>query len=127
LITASIGVLLFPWLLLDRYQTWLISYSGLLGAVGGVIVCDYLLLRRARLDVAQLYSRRGVYWYDGGVNGRAMVATAMGALVAVAGKLTPALAVLWNGSWFSAGGAAFLLYYLLMRRSRAADVARAAA
>jgi NCS1 family nucleobase:cation symporter-1 len=127
LIAAAIGVLLFPWLLLDRYQTWLISYSGLLGAVGGVIVCDCLLLRRARLDTAALYRAGGAYWYDGGVNGRAMLATAVGALVAVAGKFAPALAVLWNGSWFSAGGAAFLLYYLLMRRSRAAAVARAAA
>jgi hypothetical protein len=35
--------------------------------------------------------------------------------------------VLWNGSWFSGGGAAFLVYLALMRRTRErAGVARAA-
>jgi NCS1 family nucleobase:cation symporter-1 len=126
-IAAAIGVLLFPWLLLDRYQTWLISYSGLLGAVGGVVVCDYLLVRRGRLDVGDLYRRLGVYGYGGdGVNSRAIVATVAGALVALAGKLVPGLEILFNGSWFSAGGVAFLVYFVLMRRHRArVDVARA--
>ena len=112
LAAAAIGVLLFPWLLLDRYQTWLISYSGLLGAVGGVIVCDYLLVRRGRLDAGDLYRRAGAYAYSGGVNGRAIVATVVGALVALSGKLVPGLEILFNGSWFSAGGAAFVVYYV---------------
>ena len=115
--------------MLDRYQTWLISYSGLLGAVGGVIVCDYLWVRRARLDASDLYRRGGVYSYGGsGINGRAMVATVVGALVALIGKLVPGLEILWNGSWFSAGTAAFVVYYLLMaRNATSADAARAAA
>ncbi len=125
---AAIGVVLFPWLLLDRYQTWLISYSGLLGAVGGVVVCDYLLVRRGRLNVGDLYRRSGIYGYGGGgVNNRAIVATVAGAVVALAGKLVPGLEILFNGSWFSAGGVAFLVYFVLMRRDRArVDVNRAA-
>ena len=59
LLAAAIGVLIFPWLLLDRYQDWLISYSGVLGAVGGVIVADYVVVRRGRLDVGDLYRRSG--------------------------------------------------------------------
>ncbi len=128
LATAVIGVLLFPWLLLDRYQTWLISYSGLMGAVGGVVVCDYLLVRRGRLDPRDLYRRSGVYGYGDGVNGRAIVATVVGALVALSGKLVAGLEILFNGSWFSAGGAAFVIYYVLMGRQRErAEVAGAAA
>jgi NCS1 family nucleobase:cation symporter-1 len=128
LIAASLGVLLFPWILLDRYQTWLISYSGLLGAVGGVIVCDYLLVRRGWLDVGDLYRRDGVYGYESGVNGRAIVATAVGALVALAGRLVPGLEILFDGSWFTAGGAAFLVYLVLMRRGGAhVSAAKAAA
>ena len=128
LVAAAIGVLIFPWLLLDRYQTWLISYSGLLGAVGGVVVCDYLLVRRGRLDRDDLYRRFGAYSYSGGVNGRAIVATVVGALVVLLGILVPGLEILFNGSWFSAGGAAFLVYYVLMgRHSESTDVARAAA
>jgi len=38
LIAALIGILIMPWKLLELYQGWLITYSGLLGAVGGVIL-----------------------------------------------------------------------------------------
>ena len=116
LLAASIGVLIFPWLLLDRYQDWLISYSGVLGAVGGVIVADYVVVRRARLDVDDLYRRSGAYAYRGGVNRSAIVATAAGAVAALAGKLVPALAVLYNASWFTAGGVACAVYLALSRR-----------
>jgi NCS1 family nucleobase:cation symporter-1 len=128
MIAAALGVLLFPWVLLDRYQTWLIAYSGLLGAVGGVVVCDYLMVRRGWLDTEELYRRDGLYSYGNGVNRRAIAATAAGALVALAGKLVPALAILFNASWFSAGAVSFLVYYALMGRRRGElDVAPAAA
>jgi hypothetical protein len=48
-------VIILPWRLLDAYQTWLLSYSGLLGAVGGVLVCDYLVIRRLKLQLDDLY------------------------------------------------------------------------
>jgi NCS1 family nucleobase:cation symporter-1 len=115
MIAATLGVLLFPWLLLDRYQTWLISYSGLLGAVGGVIVCDYLVLRRRRLDVGDLYRADGAYTYRRGINHAAIAATLAGAGIALAGKLVPGLAVLWNGAWFSASAVSSVTYLVLMR------------
>jgi NCS1 family nucleobase:cation symporter-1 len=115
MIAATIGVLLFPWVLLDRYQTWLISYSGLLGAVGGVIVCDYLVLRRRRLDVGDLYRADGAYTYRRGINHAAIAATLAGAGIALAGKLVPGLAVLWNGAWFSASAVSSVTYLVLMR------------
>ena len=112
LIAATIGVLIFPWKLLDAYQTWLISYSGLLGAVGGVIVCDYLVVRGRRLLVDDLYSERGIY---GRVNRRAVAATAAGILVALAGLVHPSVGFLFNGSWFSAAIVSFVMYSYLMR------------
>ena len=47
LIAGALGVVILPWKLLDRYQAWLITYSGLLGAVGGVI-CGRLRRGAAR-------------------------------------------------------------------------------
>ena len=41
------------------YQAWLISYSGLLGAVAGVLICDYVVLRRGVLKLRDLYSETG--------------------------------------------------------------------
>ncbi len=115
-LAGIVGILIFPWELLDAYQTWLISYSGLLGAVGGVIVCDYAVVRRGVLNLRDLYRAEGRYGYRGGVNPAAMVALVAGILVALAGTLHPALSFLFNGSWFSAGLTSFVLYYLLMRR-----------
>jgi len=115
LIAAALGVAILPWKLLDSYQGWLITYSGLLGAVGGVLVCDYLVVRRGALSLPDLYAEGGAYWYDGGINRRAMVAMAAGILVALGGLLHPALRFLFSGAWFSAAIVAFALYAILMR------------
>src|SRR5881409_1385411 len=118
LIAAAIGILIFPWKLLDMYQTWLISYSGLLGAVGGVIICDYVVVRRGVLSLRDLYTANGAYAYTGGVNRRAVAALGAGVLVALAGLLHPGLRFLFDGAWFSAAGVAFGLYWLMMRAER---------
>ncbi len=120
LIAGVIGILIFPWKLLDMYQTWLISYSGLLGAVGGVIICDYVVIRKGVLKLRDLYVDGGAYTYSGGVNRKAVVALLAGILVALAGTLHPKLAFLFNGAWFSATVVSFLLYFVLMRPARAA-------
>jgi NCS1 family nucleobase:cation symporter-1 len=116
IIAGVIGILILPWKLLDMYQTWLITYSGLLGAVGGVIVCDYLVIRRGALQLEDLYLEDGVYAYRRGVNAAAVAATTVGVLVALAGTLHARLAFLFNGAWFSAAIASFLVYLALMRR-----------
>lgn len=119
-IAAVIGLLIFPWKLLDLYQGWLLTYSGLLGAVGGVIMADYALVRRGRLDVRALYEEHGIYRYSNGVNPRAILALAAGVLVAVTGLIVPGLKFLFDGAWFSATLVSFVTYYALMRPATAA-------
>jgi nucleobase:cation symporter-1, NCS1 family len=120
-IAAVVGLLIFPWKLLDLYQGWLLTYSGLLGAVGGVILCDYLLVRRRVLDVRGLYDEHGPYAYANGVNPRAVIALVAGILVALLGLVSPSLRFLFDGAWFSATLVAFAVYYALMRPAPAAD------
>ncbi len=119
-IAALIGVLILPWKLLDAYQTWLLSYSGLLGAVGGVIVCDYAVVRGRQLKLRDLYVEGGAYTYRKGVNPRAVAAVAAGIVVALAGTLHPRLGFLFSGAWFSAAIVSFVLYSYLMRPAREA-------
>ncbi|MBI3981765.1 MAG: NCS1 family nucleobase:cation symporter-1 [Gemmatimonadetes bacterium] len=116
LIAGALGVLIFPWKLLDMYQGWLITYSGLLGAVGGVIVCDYVLIRRGALVLKDLYTVDGAYAYRRGINRHALVALTAGVLVALAGTLAAPLRFLFDGAWFSAAIVSFGLYWLLMKR-----------
>jgi nucleobase:cation symporter-1, NCS1 family len=115
LIAGGIGIAIMPWRLLDMYQTWLISYSGLLGAVGGVLICDYVVVRRFRLDVDALYRAGGVYGYTRGVNARAIIALLAGITVALSGRVVPQLGFLFSGAWFSATLVSFAVYWALMR------------
>lgn len=121
-LAAVIGLVIFPWKLLDLYQGWLLTYSGLLGAVGGVILCDYLAVRRRVLDVDDLYREEGIYRYSGGVNPRAVAALAAGVAVALLGLAHPDLKFLFDGAWFSATLVSFATYYSLMRPAPAAHV-----
>jgi NCS1 family nucleobase:cation symporter-1 len=117
MIAATFGIALFPWRLLDAYQTWLLSYSGLLGAVGGIVVCDYLILRRGVLDVPALYAEGGAYWYRNGVNPGALIALAAGVGAALLGAVVPALHFLFSGAWFSAAIVSFVVHWWLARRA----------
>jgi hypothetical protein len=67
LITGVVGVLMMPWKLLTDFSSyifgWLVGYSGLLGPIAGVMIADYFLVRRARLNVDDLYRRGGIYEY----------------------------------------------------------------
>jgi NCS1 family nucleobase:cation symporter-1 len=58
--------------------TWLVGYSALLGPVGGIMIADYFVLRRMRLDVPALYDPNGRYRYSGGWRGLPAVAAFLG-------------------------------------------------
>jgi len=118
LLAAVLGIVILPWKLLDAYQTWLLSYSGLLGAVGGVLVADYVFVRRGRLVLRDLYLHDGVYAYRAGINPAAIIAVAAGVAAALAGLLHPSLAFLFRGAWFSAGLVALAVHIVLMRPAR---------
>src|SRR5690606_14221462 len=60
--------------------TWLVGYSALLGAIGGILICDYFVIRGTKLDLLKLYQKDGPYWYRGGWNYKALVALALGIL-----------------------------------------------
>lgn len=129
LMTAVIGVLMMPWKVLESSQgyifTWLVGYSALLGPIGGIMIADYFVLRRSRLDVADLYRRGGAYEYSGGVNGVAMIALIAGVAPNVPGFLAQAfpnqfggVAEIWKGlysyAWFLGFGLAGAVYLALM-------------
>jgi NCS1 family nucleobase:cation symporter-1 len=128
LITGVIGIVILPWKLVENasvyIHTWLIGYSSLLGAVGGVLIADYFFIRRTRLDVAGLYRKNGPYWYTGGFNPVALVALVAGIAPCVPGFLAQANVVdgvsafwreLYGYAWFVSFGVAFGVYALAMK------------
>jgi NCS1 family nucleobase:cation symporter-1 len=117
LITGFIGLAVMPWRLLAShtdYIQWLVSYSGLLGPVAGIMIADYFFIRRTRLDTESLYRREGPYEYSKGFNLRALVALAAGVFAALIGLLIPDLRPLYDYAWFIGFGVAVLVYLALM-------------
>lgn len=131
LITAVIGILMMPWQLMSSMGayifTWLIGYSGLMGAIGGIMICDYFVLRGKNLRLAELFKPDGVYSYAGGLNWRAIVALIVAILPVVPGFLRAAttpggqvadagiLDTLYIYAWFVTFATGFLVYLILMK------------
>jgi len=119
LITGIVGILMQPWRLLADPSgyifAWLVGYSGGLGAIAGVLIIDYWVVRQKRLELGDLYRRQGAYTYNGGWNWRAIIATLIGCGLACIGLVVPALAPLYAYAWFVGFGAAGITYYLLMK------------
>ncbi|WP_037310533.1 NCS1 family nucleobase:cation symporter-1 [Amycolatopsis orientalis] len=126
LITGIIGIVIQPWRLYSDPNiyifAWLGFYGGLLGAVAGVLVAGYWVVKRTELNLRDLYAERGVYWFNGGWNWRALVATLVGAVLAVGGAyggpfpadgLIPFLKPLYDYNWVVGLAGAFVVYLLL--------------
>jgi NCS1 family nucleobase:cation symporter-1 len=120
LITCLIGLVMQPWKLLASHgsyvSVWLVGYSGFLGPVAGVLICDYFVIHKRRLNAEDLYRRGGVYEFSGGVNWKAILALIAGSAVAFVGLVYAPLRALYDYSWFVGVGVSFLVYWALMKR-----------
>jgi NCS1 family nucleobase:cation symporter-1 len=115
--------------------TWLIGYSSLMGAIGGILIADYWVIRKKELSLEDLFKVDGRYSYTGGVNRRAMAILVVSILPVVPGfiraALTPGGQVaspnLWDSlytyAWFVTFGLSFALYGATFRSARPSDTA----
>jgi NCS1 family nucleobase:cation symporter-1 len=130
LITGIIGVLMMPWKLVadptGYIFTWLIAYSALLGPIGGILIADYFVCRRTKLNVKALYQVDGEYRFTGGFSLVAIVAFVLGVLPSLPGFLVNVkwlnaasvplfLANLYNYAWFIGFAVAFFVYLILRK------------
>lgn len=119
LITGVAGLLIQPWRLISDPSayifSWLLGYSGGLGAIGGVMIVDYWLVRKKELNLPALYLTEGEYWYAGGWNWRAVAATLAGCGLAWIGLILPSLRILYDYSWFVGLSVAGVVYFALMK------------
>jgi len=131
IITAVIGILMMPWKLYSDAAayifTWLIGYSGMMGAIGGVLIADYWLLRRCRLDLRDLFEPNGRYSYAKGFNSRAIIALVVGMLPVLPGFIRAATTpggqvadpnlfdLAYTYAWFVTVPLSFVIYATLMK------------
>lgn len=119
-ITGIIGILIAPWWLLNEISGFLIFVSGLLGPVLGIMITDYYFIRKKKLALAELYKEQGIYSFGkSGFNSAAMIALGVGIFAALIGYWIPLLNFLYTLSWFTGFIISSILYYLLMKKTKA--------
>jgi NCS1 family nucleobase:cation symporter-1 len=134
LITAALGILMMPWKLYADAAayifTWLIGYSSLMGAIGGILIADYWILRKRELSLPDLFKLDGRYAYSRGFNSTAMIALVVAMLPVVPGFVraaaTPGGVVpnptlfdhFYTYAWFVTFALSAVIYLALMKRSR---------
>ncbi|MBI3097480.1 MAG: cytosine permease [Planctomycetes bacterium] len=135
-ITGVIGIVMMPWKLIADPSAyifkWLIGYSALLGPIGGIMIADYFIVRRQRLNVPHLYKIDGEYTYSAGIHWRGIAVLILSILPNVPGFLAtagfvPASSVpaifleIYTYAWFTGFGLALVLYSLVARRPSSAS------
>ena len=109
--------------------TWLIGYSSLMGAIGGILIADYWILRRPQLSLPDLFKPNGRYAYTAASTSAAMIALVSGGRcrsfpASSARRRRRAAQVanptffdsLYTYAWFVTFGLSFVLYLILARR-----------
>ena len=118
LMTAVLGIMMMPWKLLSDYSAyifgWLIGYSSFLGPIAGILICDYFIIRKRKLNAKDLYNPNGDYTYKKGFNLKAVYALIAGVLAALIGLIIPELSFLYDYAWFVGFAVAFFVYWFLM-------------
>lgn len=105
-LAGVVGTLCFPWEILNNLFVFLGYYGAFLSAIGGIMVADYYIIRRRKLNVPELYNPTGQYRYAGGFNVAGLLAWV------VAGGL----AAWWSQYAFIIGfPAGFVAYLVLMK------------
>jgi nucleobase:cation symporter-1, NCS1 family len=132
LITAVIGILMMPWKLYADAAayifTWLVGYSSLMGAIGGILIADYWVLRRQQLSLPDLFRVDGNYSYRSGYNLKTIAVLIVSIIPVVPGFVRAAttaggqvvnptfLDTLYTYAWFVTFAISFVLYLLVSKR-----------
>ena len=125
-ITAAIGILIFPWKLLESAGTyifqWLVGYSALLGPIAGIMIADYYIVRRQQLSTPDMFKHNGLYEGSGGWNLKGGLALVLGVAPNIPGFLhsvhlletvDPIWDTIFTGAWFVGFVIAAGVYVLL--------------
>ncbi len=131
LITGLVGIVMIPWKLIADPSgyifKWLLGYSGGLGSIAGVLICDYWFVREGRAQAAgPVPARGGVHVRAGDELGGDRGAPRVGCFLAWIGLVGGrARAFLYDYAWFVGAFGAAGTYAALMAGKRGGAVERA--
>lgn len=88
IIFSILGVLANPWRFLSQAETFitvLSSFGVFMSPAAAILAVDFWLVRRTKWNIPDMYTQGGIYWFNAGVNWRAIVAYLLGMAFCVPG------------------------------------------
>nr|WP_314564239.1 NCS1 family nucleobase:cation symporter-1 [uncultured Pseudomonas sp.] len=132
MIAAVASIFLTPWNLFNNPEVIHYTLDVLAACIGplfGILLVDYYLLRKGRIEVDALFddTPNGAYWYSGGVNWVAVQALVAAALIGLCFTFVPWFKPIANFAWFTGCFLGGLFFYGLSRRSASPVASRGVA
>ena len=106
LLVGVIALVVQPWAIMDRLTTFLGYMGSVYGPIVGIMLADYWILRRRRLNVPEIYKDGGQYAGVKGWNLAGIIAMACGV---ICGRILP------DYSFFIATAVGLVVYFLLAK------------
>jgi NCS1 family nucleobase:cation symporter-1 len=119
-IIAAVGALVvLPWKIYANavaINYFLGGLAAFLGPLFGIIMVDYYLIRRRQVSIDGLYQagQESPYWYQGGINMRAVVAFVIAAAISAVIALVPMFGAVAPFSWFIGAIIGGAIYWIAM-------------
>ncbi len=82
-IVGIVGTVIQPWSVYEILTQALLFIGAILSAISGILIVDYYLLRKRRVNVKDLYRNNGQYKFHGGVNIAGFIAWGIGGIIAI--------------------------------------------
>ncbi|MBU5485295.1 cytosine permease [Clostridium sp. MSJ-11] len=106
IISGIIGIVILPW----KFGNYLVQFqaitSGLLGPIVGIMITDYYIIRKQKLNVKDLYEEGGQYTYKNNFNPAGMISLFISFGIAM---------IFSDYAFFIGFGLSVVLYIVLMR------------
>lgn len=106
IIAGIIGLLMQPWRAAPELINYMGMFAGALAPVAGILICDYYILRKRKLNLNELYTPNGQYRYWKNWNPAAIIAYVVAIAVCIP---------LWDYMYILGIFVSGIVYYLLMK------------
>ncbi|WP_088049303.1 NCS1 family transporter [Virgibacillus dakarensis] len=82
-VVGIVGTVIQPWSVYEILTQALLFFGAVLSAISGILVVDYYMLRKRRVNVQELYEHDGQFRFHGGVNIVGFIAWVIGGFIAI--------------------------------------------
>jgi len=82
-LTGVVGILIQPWSIFAALNASLVVIGSFFSPIVGIMICDYYIIRKRRINVQDLYKINGQFKYYKGINFAGMIAWIVGGIAAL--------------------------------------------